>query len=166
MEHGDERRAYKSDEADALLDTERSRRIPRSLLTYPEDWPDITERRKKYADGTIYKGEPFRGKDGQMRYTAIYDLRDLLVEVPDFTDAPEMDLAEEIRNVGDRAALRFQSEIFRGYAEDLAAGVPLLQFFGGVDESRIPPSHRAYHERHEELLGLIKEVLEAGPESQ
>ncbi|MCH7814072.1 MAG: hypothetical protein IID40_08635, partial [Planctomycetes bacterium] len=162
LEHGDERRAYKADEADALLDVERARRIPRSILTYPSDWPERTARRAEYADGTFYKSKPFRNADGQLVYTAIYDLRDLLVEVPDFTDAPNFDLAVETRNVADRAALRRSSQIFTGYAEDLAAGIPLLQFFGGVDESRIPPSQRGYNERYSELMKLIHDVLEAG----
>ena len=165
LEQGTERRAYKSDEADTLADVGRARRIPRSLLTYPPDWPQITERRKEHADGTIYKGRPFRDQDGQMRYTAVYDLRDLLVEVPDFTDAPQLDLAIVTRSAGDRTALRWRSQIFSGYAEDLAAGVPLLQFFGGVDETRVPPSQRGYNQRYEELMDLIREVLEAGSDN-
>jgi hypothetical protein len=151
--------ARRADEADTLTDVERTRRIPNGTLTYPEDWPQVVERRREHADGTIYKGEPFRDANGEMVYTAIYDLRDLLVEVPDFTDSPNMDLAAEIRNAGDRDALRWRSQIFNGYPEDLAAGIPLLQFFGGVDELRIPPSGNVRRQQESELYHLINEVL-------
>ena len=162
IEQGDIRRGYKSDEAEQLTDVDRSRRIPSGLMTYPDDWLDITERRKQYADGLLYKGKPFRGKDGQMRYTAVYDLRDLLTVAPDFLDSPEMDLAVVVRNAADRYALQWRSPIFAGYAEDLAAGAPLLQFFGGLDESRVPPSRTAADARYQEILGLVHDVLSAG----
>lgn len=165
IEEGDVRRGYKSDEARTLVEAGRSRRIPAGLLTYPANWPEITERRKEYADGTIYKGKPFRDADGQMRYTAVYDLRELMMQVPDFTDAPETDLEVVIRNLGDRYWLQQRSEIYGGYADDLAAGVPLLNFFGGVDESSIPPSPYAADQRYQEIMGIIREVLGTGSDA-
>ena len=124
-----------------------------------------TERRRKYADGTTYKGQPFRGSDGQMRYTAIYDLRDLMMEVPDFTDAPEMDLQVNLRNLGDRYWLQRRSQIYGGWADDVAAGVPLLRFFGGIDESGIPPSPNAAQQRYHEIMGILHEVLGSGSDA-
>lgn len=165
VEEGDVRRGYKSDEAQTLLDAGRDRRIPQGLLTYPDDWPEITRRRKDYADGTYYKSEPFRGPDGQMVYTAIYDLRELMMEVPDFTDAPEMDLEVTIRNLGDRYWLQRRSQIYGGWADDLAAGVPLMRFFGGIDESNIPPSPNAARQRYQEIMGVIHDVLGSGSDA-
>ena len=52
---------------------------------------------------------------------------------PDFTPI-EFNPVASHRNALDRAALRWQSQIFRGRAEDLAAGIPLLRYFGGVDD--------------------------------
>ncbi len=162
IEEGETRQAYKSDEAQQLLEVERSRQIPSELLTFPEDWLEKTERRKQYADGTIYKGKPFRDADGELRYTAIYDLRNLMHIAPDFVDSPEMNLDTVNRNVADRYALQWRSQIYGGYAQDLAAGAPLLQFFGGLDEARIPPSEMAADRRYQEIMRLVDKILNAG----
>ena len=62
-------------------------------------------------------------------------------------------LAERMRNLQDRQALRWRSMVFGGYPEDLAAGIPLLRYFGGVDEwaeSRYSP------ERQEQIVDMIR----------
>jgi hypothetical protein len=155
---GDLRRGYKSDEADELVRIGESRRIPPRIMTYPRNWREITARRREY-DGTLYKGRPFVDKDGQTKQTVIYDMSELLFEPPEFTDSFELDIGLQLQNALDRQALRDRSEIFRAGAGELAAGLPLLQFFGGVDESRVRT--RATGERRAEMLHMIQQVMEA-----
>ncbi len=106
-------------------------------MTFPSDWPERVGRRARYRDGVIYEGQPFVGEDGQTYFTAIYDLGDLVHPIPNFY-ATYPGTAREQRNQDlDRAYLRLGSYIFNGYADDLAAGLPLLHFFGGIDSYAI-----------------------------
>ncbi|HEY3243582.1 MAG TPA: hypothetical protein VGM03_09545 [Phycisphaerae bacterium] len=155
---GELRRGYKSDEADELVRIGESCRIPAKIMTYPPDWCDITARRREY-DGTLYKSRPFVDKDGQTKQTVIYDMSELLFEPPEFTDSFEFDIGLQLQNQLDRQALRDRSEIFRAGASELAAGLPLLQFFGGLDESRVRT--RPTGERRAEMLHMIQQVMEA-----
>jgi hypothetical protein len=81
--------------------------------------------------------QSFTGADGQTYTTAVYDISDLVVSVPDFY-APYPATAREQRQWElDRQYLRERSQIFNGYPEDLAAGLPLLHFFGGINQNAI-----------------------------
>lgn len=106
-------------------------------LTYPADWPQRVAKRTKYRDGVIFEGQPFTGDDGQTYFTAIYDLGDLVHPIPNFYAAYPGSSREQRQQDLDRAALRDRSQIFNGYAHDLAAGLPLLHFFGGIDHNAI-----------------------------
>jgi len=106
-------------------------------LTYPADWVQRVAKRARYRDGVIYEGRPFVGDDGQTYFTAIYDLADLVHPIPNFYATYPGSHREEYFQVTDRLALQRRSQIFNGYAEDLAAGLPLLHFFGGIDHNAI-----------------------------
>ena len=155
----DQERAIKSDAADALARISEDRRIPSKVLVYPGDWPAITARRERFRDGIIYQGPEFRTEDGEVRRTVVYDIGSLTVDHPYFTDAPQLNLFELTQSLHDREALRLRSEIFTGYASELAAGIPLLYYFGGVGESRVPPSTGEY--QRADLMRMVHEVLDA-----
>lgn len=128
------------------------------VLVYSPDWPAIREGRAERDNGLIWRGPDFVDEDGQTKYTAIYDIGGLTMDVRNFNNPPQFDLNEILQSGADREALRRGSEIFNGYAEDLAAGIPLLHFFGGVDETHQPPvgQDRGY----EDLMRMVREVVE------
>lgn len=129
--------ALRQNRADWLLRDNSDMIVPMNDMTYPADFPTKTRNRARYADGVIYESQPFTGADGQTYTTAIYDISDLVVSVPDFY-APYPATAREQRQWElDRQCLRERSYIFNGYAEDLAAGLPLLNFFGGINQNAI-----------------------------
>lgn len=155
----DLRRGYKADEADALTNVDATRLLPDQQMTYPANWQEISRMREKYKDGIMYAGPEFTGPDGQTMQTVMYDIGELISGIPDFIDAPTLDLERSLQFAADRHALRQRSQIFGGYAHDLAEGVPLLGFFGGVDETHAPMPSDEY--RQEELMRLIQRVIEA-----
>ncbi len=110
---------------------------PDGAMTFPADWPERSARRAKYRGGMIYRTPEFTGADGQTYYTAIYDLGDLVHPVPNFfADYPGTQRRTRIEN-DDRFYLQTRSQFFNGYAEDLAAALPLLHFFGGIDNNAV-----------------------------
>ena len=113
---------------------------PRADISYPADWPERSTRRLRYRDGEIYHGPVVRGDDGQDYYTAIYDLGDLVHPVPNFYG---VNSDPTIVGVGlaDREWIRRRSLMFAGYAEDLAAGIPILQYYGGMDNWAQSPQY-------------------------
>lgn len=134
--------------------------LARKVLVYPPDWTEISRRRERFRDGRIYTGPETRNDQGELRQTVIYDVGALIQDVPNFTDAPQLDLDVQTRTLADREALRRGSEIFNGYAEDLAVGIPLLYYFGGIEESSVPPN-RGEEARMAELQRIIQQVIEA-----
>jgi hypothetical protein len=146
--------AYRGDEVRELVRVEETRLTPSGDVAYPYGWPDRVERRAR-SGGAIARSQSWIGPDGKEWYAAVYDTRQLTYVPPDFSLAFGLDPAEEARTVADREALRQRSQIFGGYAEDLAAGIPLLQFFGGVDDFALRgPKYSA--ERQAELIQLIE----------
>ena len=126
---------YRDSEVQALLEAQETRIIPRDLITYPKDWSEITKRREQYSGGMVARGPSWWDDEGREWYVAIYDVHDLILEparfrVPMFS----------YHTWRDREALRQYSYIFRGDAHDLAAGIPLLRYFGGVEDS-MPELH-------------------------
>ena len=146
--------AYGDSEARALVEAHESRVIPEGVISYPRNWPQIVKKREKYAGGMIARSPSWFDKDGREWYMAVYDIHDLIYVPPDFT-APEFNPLIAQRNALDRAALRWQSEIFRGYPEDLAAGIPLLRYFGGVDDIEYRGPKYSL-ERQQQIVELIK----------
>lgn len=108
-----------------------------SDMVYPADWAEKTARRAEYRDGVIHEGRPFQGPDGQTYQTVIYDLAELVHPVPNFYASYPGTVREQRMQELDRQYLRERSMIFNGWPEDLAAGMPLLHFFGGIDNNAI-----------------------------
>lgn len=128
------RERYKSDETRVLSDADEARVVPYNDVDYPPDWPERVAKREKYANGQAARSKSTVDEQGREWYAAVYDISDLTYEPPDFHPASSMFLDENLRDALDREALRQRSQIFGGYASDLAAGIPLLRFFGGVDD--------------------------------
>lgn len=127
-------RAYSTDEARRLLEADEARVGPEQEVAYPDDWPERVARRERFAGGQLARSGSTVDANGREWYAAVYDVRDLTYVPPDFQPSFELLSSDEVRNATDREALRQRSQIFSGYAEDLAAGIPLLRFFGGVDD--------------------------------
>jgi hypothetical protein len=128
-------RALAAARADVIL-TATEAALPPSAnggMTFPSDWTDRVAKRSKNRGGVIYRTPDFTGPDGQTYHTAVYDLGDLVHPVPNFYAPWALTGWQQRVQMEDRAALRNRSQIFNGYADDLAAGLPLLHFFGGVD---------------------------------
>lgn len=129
------------------------------IITYPPDWAELTRMRAAWADGLLYRGPEFVGADGQTQYTAIYNTADLTADVPHFNSAPVLDLHAMMQAHADRVALRQSSDVFTGSVADLAAGIPLLSFFGGVDEYHVPPMSTGTQFQPQDIQRMINEVL-------
>jgi hypothetical protein len=152
-----------SDQADREYTLDRlgeNPNIETQVFSYPSDWEPRSRGRERFRDGRIYASPEFRGENGELRQTVIYDVGALIHEAPYFTDAPQLDLAVATRTMLDREALRRGSQIFNGYPSDLAAGIPLLYFFGGVEEGPIR-TPRGSEARMDELSHLIQQVIDA-----
>ncbi|MCG3126504.1 MAG: hypothetical protein CHACPFDD_01340 [Phycisphaerae bacterium] len=127
------RTAYKTDEARRLTEVDETRVTPEGDVAFPDDWPEKMARRAKYRGGVVARSPNWTDKDGREWYLAVYDIHDLIYEPPNFQATDGLPLTLRLQNDLDRAALRERSQIFSGYADDLAAGIPLLRYFGGVD---------------------------------
>lgn len=150
------REAYKSDEVRMLVEGDEARIVPDDVVSYPNDWPQRMEKRKKWKDGVVARSPGWSDKDGREWYVAIYDIHDLIYVPPDFGLYSDFgDYANRTRNDLDRRALRDGSMIFRGNADDLAAGIPLLRYFGGLDPwIERGPKYSA--EKQREIIELIQ----------
>lgn len=126
--------ATRSDELRRLVEADEARVAPAREIGYPDDWKERVARRARFADGQAARTSSWTGTDGKEWYAALYDIRELTYVPPDFAPSFSLDPVEDLRNTLDREALRQRSQIFSGTAEDLAAGIPLLRFFGGVDD--------------------------------
>ncbi|MCC7290926.1 MAG: tetratricopeptide repeat protein [Phycisphaerales bacterium] len=133
--------------------------IYQRVIAYPPDWPMICRMRQQYASGLLYRGPEFVGDDGQTKYTAVYDIADLTADIPHFNSAPLLDLTAMMQAHADRVALRQYSDIFTGTAADLAAGIPLLGCFGGVDEYHVPPISPGTQYQYQDVLRMVDDVL-------
>jgi hypothetical protein len=147
------RTAYQADEARLLVEADEARVTPQGIVSYPDNWPEIVAKRAKYKDGVIARSPSWIDQDGREWYVALYDIRDLIYIVPNFQPPMGVTAGEQLRNLFDREALRWRSEIFGGLPEDLAAGLPLLRYFGGIDD-RAGPRYSA--ERQQRIVEMIK----------
>ncbi|MBX3394510.1 MAG: hypothetical protein KF841_03995 [Phycisphaerae bacterium] len=110
---------------------------PGADIAYPADWAERAARRAAQRDGVIHEGQTYTGTDGQSYQTVIYDLAELVHPVPNFYASYPGTVREQRMQTLDRQYLRERSMIFNGWPEDLAAGMPLLHYFGGVDNNAI-----------------------------
>lgn len=134
--------------------------ITERIMIYPADWASRTAQRSRDDDGIIFETPEFRDENGDLRKTVVYDVGALTHAAPYFHDAPQLDLAVITRSLADREALRYRSQIFNGYAEDVAAGIPLLPYFGGYEESTIDDRAAQENAKHD-LIGIIGDVIRA-----
>lgn len=142
------------DENRRLIEAHAARVAPTTDITYPSYWPQLTAARARYASGQIARSKGWRDVHGAEWYAALYDISDVSYLPPDFTPPFSLFFPEADRNALDREALRQRSEIFNGYAEDLAAGLPLLRYFGGIDE--FYPRHIRYNAaRRQQVADLV-----------
>jgi hypothetical protein len=123
--------ATRSDELRRLVEADEARVAPNREVGYPDDWKERVAGRSR---SQVARTQSWTGADGKEWYAAMYDIRELTYVPPDFSPAFSLDPVEDLRNWLDRDALRQRSQIFSGTAEDLAEGIPLLRFFGGVDD--------------------------------
>ncbi len=150
--------ARRRNRVDWLLSNNEAAIAPLGDMTFPDDWPERTARRARYRDGVIYESPPYKGEDGKTYTTAIYDLGDLVHPVPNFYATYPGTARMQRMQMLDRHALRWRSQIFNGYAEDLAAGMPLLHFFGGIDNNAI--STRTDPRETERIMRMLKRFVD------
>lgn len=153
---------YSAWETDHLVDAHASRDGPGpgEWVQYPANWSEIVRKRERYKDGVIARGSSARDADGREWYVAVYEINDLTYVPPDFQLARGLTPDEELRIQLDRDALRYQSQIFRGWPEDLAAGIPLLRFFGGADDFAMRGS-KFSAQKHREILEMVRTFTES-----
>lgn len=149
------REAYRADEVRMLIEADEARLIPSGVISYPRDWPERMRRREKYAGGMIARSPSWHDKDGREWYVAIYDIHDLIYVPPQFDIGYGYGDGGTLRDTLDRQALRDYSFIFRGMPEDLAAGIPLLRYFGGVNTYAGAPAQFDL-DRQREIVEMIR----------
>lgn len=149
------RGAYQDSEARELVAADEARVTPEGVISYPDDWPDKMRKRAQYQGGMIARTPSWQDDDGREWYVAIYDIHDLIYVPPDFGTGWQWNPLVRDQYLMDREALRWQSRIFRGTAADLAAGIPLLRYFGGVDDwAYRGPKYSV--ERQAEIIQMIE----------
>lgn len=155
----------REDESRILMDADAARIVPAGDVEYPEDFAEKVARRKPYDGGQVARSESWRDAEGREWYAAVYDIRDITYEPPDFEPSFSLNIAEQTRNELDREALRQRSRIFSGDARDLAAGIPLLHYFGGVND-RALRGPKYSPERQREVAEMIRAFTERSAESK
>jgi|GEM_PF-2973261 len=141
----------------ALVEVQEAGLIPPGEVTYPDNWLEIVARRRAYAGGLIARSESWWDDAGREWYVGIYDIEDLLLE-PAYFPAPIAHPGWAAIALADRQALRDQSDIFRGSPEDLAAGLPLLRFFGGFYDVDLRPRRSLSEQRR--IIAMIRALTQ------
>lgn len=151
--------AIREDAARLLTQVDETRVAPEGWVAYPHNWPQTRAKRARYENGMVARTPGKVDVNGDEWYLGVYDIHDLTYVPPDFNIPYTMNLGIDMQTQLDRAALRFSSQIFRGWPEDLAAGIPLLRYFGGVDDFawRGP---KYSEERRAEIEYLVEQFLQ------
>ena len=152
--------AYKATEARQLTEADEARVVPDGEMSFPNDWPERVAKRAKYADGQIARSKSWVDNEGREWYVAIYDIQDVTYLPPDFHATDGLSITRQLRDTLDRDALRQRSYLFNGYPEDLAGGIPLLRYFGGVDDFAMR-GPKYSHERRQQVIDMIKRFTDA-----
>lgn len=145
---------YSADEQHRLTAVDEARVAGDSPVIYPRDWAAKTAARAKYKDRPLARSDAHNDKDGHQWSAAVYDIADLTEIPPDFHPAYSLDIYENQINAADRQALRDRSQIFSGTAADLAAGIPLLDYFGG--NGNLDARSRYSSMRQSQIVEMIK----------
>lgn len=156
---GKTRAAVQAEEAARLDAVDASRLAGEDWVQYPADWSARVARRTAHQHGLLARGPSWSDGQGQTWNTSIYDLTDLTYVPPDFFADEALSLLQDQALAQYRFALAWRSEIVGGYCDDLAAGLPLLGFFGGVDPfmARGPKYSRFLEQQ---IVELIQAYLE------
>lgn len=143
--------AYREDEARLLIAADEARIVPQGDVAYPADWRARVARRKQWEMGQVARSESWFDKDGREWYVAIYDLRDILYEPPNFAPASGHNFSFSRYHNFDRR--RYWDRGFGwGFYEDT---LPMLRYFGGVDPFvERGPKYSA--ERQREVVQMIQ----------
>lgn len=152
-----------SDELRRLVETDEARLAPEGYVEYPPDWSARVAARAEYEGGQIARTNSWYDPSGREWFTAVYDISDLTYVPPNFKGAPVLDIYTNTLRTLNLAALRERSEIFGGYAEDLAAGLPLLDYMGGLDDYALP-GPRYSLQRQQEIVEMIRAATRHGTE--
>lgn len=159
------RDAIRDSDLNVLMRSDEARIAPDADMAYPPDWREITGKRRAMRDGAIYRSPGHVGKDGKEWHMAIYDLSELSYVPPDFSSPTQFNVVDAYESAAYRDALRQRSEIFNGFAEDLAMGLPLLRFFGsaGIDPMvlRGPKYSR---EKTQQIVEMIRTMSDRSEE--
>ncbi|MCA9244344.1 MAG: hypothetical protein KDA32_10340 [Phycisphaerales bacterium] len=148
------REATRRQEARRLTEVDEARLAPETEVAYPDDWQARVAGRDD--NGQIARGKSWTDGSGKERYVAVYDLNDLTYVAPDFQLNYGFDPYDDLRTALDREALRQRSEIFNGYASDLAAGIPLLPYFGGIGDPFVMRGPKYDARRQEQIVEMIR----------
>lgn len=76
--------AYRSDFDKEVREFRRDQvEVQEGWVSYPKDWRTRVAKREKHKDGVIFEGSS-RIEEGKEKRVVIYNVNDLLLEVPDF----------------------------------------------------------------------------------
>lgn len=144
-----------ADEQQRLTHADEARVAGEVGVVYPRDWAAKTAARAMYKDRPLAQSAAHNDQNGRQWSTAVYDISDLTEIPPDFyMPLYALDPFTSYLLAADRQALRDRSNIFSGYAGDLAAGLPLLDYFGGNGNLDARPRYSP--ERQAQIVEMIK----------
>jgi hypothetical protein len=167
------RKSYSADAARLLTEADETRVVPVGEVAYPDDWPEKTVRRAKYADGEIARSQSWIDEDGREWYVAIYDINDLTINPPRVDPVFSLDLNENTQYALDRHALRWGWGAYNWgwgpfqYWDPWYTGPlysPACYFGGAYGLGWHQPLHSA--ERQEQIVEMIKAFTMRSTESQ
>ena len=162
-----QQQAIRDDEVRLLTDADATRLVPQGAnewVSYPQDWPEKARRRAaRYPGGLVARSSSWTDGDGKEWYMGVYDIQDLIYVAPDFVQAVNLNPVEQLRTSLDRDALRWRFFAFGGWPQDIAAALPLLDYFGGVDDF-VARGPKFSVERQKQIEEMVRVLLgEAGP---
>ncbi|KKN16286.1 hypothetical protein LCGC14_0977420 [marine sediment metagenome] len=137
----------KQSEIEVLVNADEARIIPRNIekdiISYPANWPDIVKKREKYKDSVIARSPSWIDEEGKEWYVAVYDISDLIYEVPNFESPYSLTPMERYYR-----SLQEHNEYYRGFNWDIPQN----------PEKRVGP---VYSEtKRQQIVDIIKAFTE------
>lgn len=158
--------AYSADAARLMTEADEARVVPAGEIAYPDDWPEKTAKRARYADGEIARSQSWTDQDGHEWYVAIYDVNDLIRVPPKVAVTITPSLAESMYQAFGWHSWHWGWGPFGcGYPWYAGGGLPLSRYFGGLDGFgwRTPMYSP---ERQEQIVEMINAFTTRSTESQ
>ncbi|HNQ25020.1 MAG TPA: hypothetical protein PKK06_18230 [Phycisphaerae bacterium] len=139
------------------------RDIRSRVMTYPPNWPQITQRRAPFKDGTIWQGPPFQTPEGEWKQTIIYDVQSLLMGPVESVGAPHFSqfVLSPLWSGGVVIPYWWGTRLPTARAIDPFTGLPMLTFQSPALVPGTPPAVPTNQERLEELQRLVEQALGA-----